>query len=188
MESTLFKSCWLMSHVIFKAAPWDDINLCFFCNEVVYPPDHDFNFFRLFRFKKIFFINISMNPLKNQTNLLHIYTLAKWRLYVPTALGHMSMQSAQRWADNQCCRCIPSCPDYKTPISSDCFDLSVQDVGICGVMLCNVLYIAYLFCSHGNIRPENITISLFGALKLLFYTFFYFFVFLVKISRLNSFI
>ena len=27
----------------FKAAPWDDINFRFnFCNEVVYPPDHDF--------------------------------------------------------------------------------------------------------------------------------------------------
>ena len=51
-----------------------------------------------------------------------------------------------------------------------------------------VLYIADLFCLHGNIRPGiagNITISLFfAALKL----FFDFFVFLVKISRLYSFI
>ena len=45
--------------------------------------------------------------------------------------------------------------------------------------------IADLFCLHGNIRPGNTTISLFfGALKLLFD----FFVFLVKISRLYSFI
>ena len=52
-------------------------------------------------------------------------------------------------------------------------------------MLCKVLYIAELFCLHGNIRPGNITISLFlGALKL----FFDFFVFLVKISGLHSFI
>ena len=52
-------------------------------------------------------------------------------------------------------------------------------------MWCKVLYIADLFCLHGNIRPGNITISLFfGALKL----FFDFFVFLVKISRLYSFI
>ena len=48
-------------------------------------------------------------------------------------------------------------------------------------MWCKVLYIADLFCSHGNIQSENIIISLFfGALKL----FFDFFVFLVKISRL----
>ena len=40
---------------IFKAAPWDDINFRFyFCNEVVYPPDRDFIFFRVFRLKKIF--------------------------------------------------------------------------------------------------------------------------------------
>ena len=51
-------------------------------------------------------------------------------------------------------------------------------------MWCKVLYIADLFCLHGNIRPGNITISLFfGALII----FFYFFVFLVKISRLYSF-
>ena len=31
-------------------------------------------------------------------------------------MGHMLMPSAQRWADNQCCRCMTSCPDYKTPI------------------------------------------------------------------------
>ena len=52
-------------------------------------------------------------------------------------------------------------------------------------MWCEVLYIADLFCLHGYIRPGNIAISLFfGALKL----FFDFFVFLVKISRLYSFI
>ena len=51
-------------------------------------------------------------------------------------------------------------------------------------MCCKVLYIADLFCLHGNIRPGNITISpFFGALKL----FFDFFVFLVKISWLYSF-
>ena len=36
-------------------------------------------------------------------------------------------------------------------------------------MWCKLLYIADLFCSHGNIRLGNITISLlFGALKLFF--------------------
>ena len=49
--------------------------------------------------------------------------------------------------------------------------------------MCKVLYIADLFCLHGNIGPGNLTISLFfGALKL----FFDFFVFLVQISRLYS--
>ena len=41
------------------------------CNEVVYPPDHDFIFLRVFRFLQIFFINIPMNPLKTQTNFLY---------------------------------------------------------------------------------------------------------------------
>ena len=50
-------------------------------------------------------------------------------------------------------------------------------------MWCKVLYIADLFCLHGNIRPGNITISLFfSAIKL----FFDFLVFLVKICRLYS--
>ena len=120
-----------------KAAPWDDINFRFsFCNEVVYHPDHDFIFFRFFRFFKLFFINIFMKPLKTQTNFVYTQTLAKVRLNVPTALGHMLMSSAQRWADNQCCRCITPCPDYKTPISGDCSDLMVQDVGKCDVKCC----------------------------------------------------
>ena len=55
-----------------KAAPWDDINFCFsFCNEVVYPPDHDYIFFRVFRFLQIFLINISMKPLKTRTYFLY---------------------------------------------------------------------------------------------------------------------
>ena len=41
-----------------KPAPCDDINFRFqFCNEVVYPTDHDIIFFRVFRFKKMFFSN-----------------------------------------------------------------------------------------------------------------------------------
>ena len=100
---------------------------------------------------------------------------------VPTALGHMLMPSAQRWADNQCRRVSPHVlPERHQlgPISGDCLDLPVRGVGICGVKSC---ILPDLFCLHGNIRPGNIAISLFfGALKL----FFDFFVFLVKISRL----
>ena len=55
----------------------------------------------------------------------------------------------------------------------------------CATKRCEVLYIADLFCLHGNIRPGNITILLFfGVLKL----FFDFFVLLVQMSRLYSFI
>ena len=72
-----------------------------------------------------------MNPLKTQTN-------------VPTALDHMVMLSAQRWADKQCCRCIPLYPDYRTPISGDCSDLTVQDVGICAVK-CGILLIWFVY-------------------------------------------
>ena len=80
-----------------------------------------------------------MKPLKTETNVSYTWTLAKGRLNVPTALGHMLLSSAQRWADNQCCRCITSCSDYKTPISGDCSDLTVQDVGKCGVKCCILL-------------------------------------------------
>ena len=50
------------------------------------------------------------------TEFLDFYKYFFERLNAPTALGHMLMPSAQRWADNKCCRCITSCPDYKTPI------------------------------------------------------------------------
>ena len=40
--------------LIFKAAPWDDINFRFyFRTEVVYPTDHVFIFFRIFIFLQI---------------------------------------------------------------------------------------------------------------------------------------
>ena len=70
--------------------------------------------------------------------------LAKGRLNFPTALDHMVMLSAQSWADNQCCRCIPLYPDYKTPISGDCSDLTVQDVGIC-VVKCGILLTLFVY-------------------------------------------
>ena len=45
---------------------------------------------------------------------------AKGRLNVPTALGHMLVPSAQRWADNRCCRETPP-PDHRVsrPIKGD---------------------------------------------------------------------
>ena len=60
------------AYLFIKAAPWDDIDFCFlFCNEVVYPADHDFIFYRIFRFFKIFFIHTFKNPTVTQTNFLY---------------------------------------------------------------------------------------------------------------------
>ena len=78
----------------------------------------------------------------------------------------MLMASAQRCVDNQCCRCVLPCPDYKTPISGECSDLTVWYVGICDG------YIADLFCLHCNIRLGNTTISLFFCALKLFFDFF----------------
>ena len=50
----------------------------------------------------------------------------------------MLVPSAQRWADNVL-QVYPPCLDYKTLISGDCFDITVQDVGICGVKCCILL-------------------------------------------------
>ena len=55
-----------------KAAPYDDINFrILFCNEVVNPTDHDFIFYGIFRFSKIFFIHYFMNSTVTQTNVLY---------------------------------------------------------------------------------------------------------------------
>ena len=57
---------------LFKAAPWEDLKFRFlFCNEVVYPTDHDFIFYGIFRFFQIFFIHTFMNPTVTQTNFAY---------------------------------------------------------------------------------------------------------------------
>ena len=43
-----------------------------------------------------------MKPEVTQTTIC----IPEGRLNVFTALGHMPMASAQRWVDNQCCRCV----------------------------------------------------------------------------------
>ena len=52
----------------------------------------------------------------NQNKPKQTICIPEGRLNVFTALGHMLMASAQRWVDNQCCRCVLPCPDYETPI------------------------------------------------------------------------
>ena len=42
-----------------------------FCNEVVFHTDHDFIFYRIFRFSEIFFIHYFMNSTVTQTNFLY---------------------------------------------------------------------------------------------------------------------
>ena len=54
------------------------------------------------------------------------------------------MASAQRWVDNQCCRCVLLCPDYKTPISGNFSDLTVLYVGICDVK-CWILLTCFVY-------------------------------------------
>ena len=86
----------------------------------------------------------------------------------------MFMPSAQRWADNQCCRCIPSCPDFKTPISGDCFDLTVQDVGICGVNCCILVTYFVHMAIYESTWKYTYYFTLFRCLKIVFLTFLYF--------------
>ena len=53
-----------------------------------------------------------MKPEETQTH--YLYT---WRtIECFHSIGHMLMASAQRWVDNQCCKCVLPCPDYETPI------------------------------------------------------------------------
>ena len=86
------------------------------------------------------------------------------RLNVFIALSHMVMSSAQRWVDNQCCRCVLLCPDLKTPISGDCSDLTVWYVGICDVK-CWILLTCFV-----NMTIYDLEIQLFPS----FLTFSYF--------------
>ena len=50
----IMSNCFLYSKLL-KVAPCDDIKFRFyFCNEVVYPPDHDFFFLGFLDLKKYF--------------------------------------------------------------------------------------------------------------------------------------
>ena len=54
----------------FKGTPWDDINFRFyFCNEVVYPPDHDFIYSEFLDFYKYFLSLYLWNRLKPKQTL-----------------------------------------------------------------------------------------------------------------------
>ena len=74
-----------------------------FPNEVVYPTDHVFS-----DLKKMFLLIFHESREKTKQT----FCIPKGRLNVPTTLVHMLMPSAQRRADNQCCRCIPP-PRYQ---------------------------------------------------------------------------
>ena len=71
-----------------------------------------------------------MNPLKTQTNLTVecSYRIGPHVDAVGPALCRQSVLQV-----------YPRCPDYKTLISGDFFDLTVKDVGICGVKCCVLL-------------------------------------------------
>ena len=77
------------------------------------------------------------------TNIKTTCTHKGW-LNVSTAFGHFSMPSAQRWADNRCCREIPN-PHFRTPITVGAFwstfDPTVWDGGY--------LWHKVLYTAHG---------------------------------------
>ena len=81
------------------------------------------------------------------------------------------MASAQRWVDNQCCRCVVSCPDYETPISGDCCDLTVWYVGICDVK-CWILLTCFVYMAIYDLEIQ--LFHSFSVLENSFWTFSYF--------------
>ena len=134
----------------------------------MYPTEHSLIFSGILDFLKHFLTIFK----RIRTKPNHTMSSPKRWSNASTALGHKLMSSAQRWADHQCCRCAPPpCPDYKTPISGDCFDFTVQDVGIWQ----SAVYCWFVLFTWQYIRPGNITISLFfAAWKLFFLIFLYF--------------
>ena len=133
----------------------------------MYHTDHVLFFFRIFIFLQIFLINISMKPEVTQTN----YFIPEGRLNVLTALGHMLMASAQRWVDNQYCGCVLPCPDYKTPISGNCSDLTVWYVRICDVK-CRILLTCFVYMAIYDLEIQ--LFHSFSVLKNCFLIFSYF--------------
>ena len=81
------------------------------------------------------------------------------------------MASAQRWVDNQCCRCVLPCSDYKTPISGECSVLPVWYVGICDVK-CWILLTCFVYMAIYDLEIQ--LFHSFSVLKNCFLTFSYF--------------
>ena len=108
----------------------------------MYPVDHNFIFFGIFKFKKkLWAIFLKINT--------KLYCTPKGWLNTSTALSHMLMPSAQRWTDNRCCREIPTLTCRLTL-------LALKYPGFEGprrwvfVISCVVLFTQ--FCVHGNIQ------------------------------------
>ena len=66
----------------------------------------------------------------------------------------MLMASPQRWVDNQCCMCVLPCPDYKTPISGDCFHFTVWYVAICHVK-CWILLTCFVYMAIYDLEIQQ---------------------------------
>ena len=111
----------------------------------MYPPDHDFIFLDL---KKYFLSTFLWIRLKlKQTCYTYLNTC--WRTVkcsysigphvdaVGPALGWQSVLQV-----------YPPCPDYKTPISGDCFDLTAQNV--------NAASFDYMYPFFYNFLPVSI--------------------------------
>ena len=87
------------------------------------------------------------------------------------------MRSAQRWADDPCCKGDPQAPHFHTPINVGVFHVrwipQSETVGICGIKCCMM----HTFCLHGIIRLESkITLVFFSAFEILiiFHIFIYY--------------
>ena len=142
-----------------------------------------------------------MKPSRHLNQNFHIFTnifnqhfyetrsnpnkLFEGRLNVFTALGQHAGgigPALGRQSVLQVTRCVLSCPDYKTPISGDCSDLTVCYVAICHVKY-GILLTCFVYMAIYDLEIQLDYITIFRYFKL----FFDFFVFLVKISRLYSF-
>ena len=103
------------------------------------------------------FLWIQRKP--KQTMCIHKHCSAKGRLNVPTALGHMLMPPAQRWADNQCVSRIPHVPfvirHQLAATAFMCpgvgFDPTVWDVEICGIKWC-ILHTVFVYMTMYHVE------------------------------------
>ena len=148
------------------------LNFVMHPTDVLHPTDHDFIFFRVFRFLQIFFIYIYMNPTVTQTNFLYTWTPAKGRLNVPTALGHMLMPSAQRWADIRCCRGTPLINPFPQQLRAAAIDVTMWLLWSCrlrwSVFAAYIVVCCKQTCLHDSICLGNRACFVFFSASTLF--------------------
>ena len=135
-----------------KAALWDQFSFFIpYWSSVFH--GSCFYFFQNFHiFTNIF--NHHFYETRSNPNKLFVYLKDDWMF-------------SQHWVDNQCCRCVLPCPDYKTPISGECSDHTVWYVGICDVK-CWILLTCFVYMA---IYDLEIQLFLFRCFKIVFWLF-----------------